>query len=73
MKPKDSEILDASAVALMVGISKRTVIELAKKGDLPGHRVGKKTWRFIRKTIIAWLSNSTEMNILNILNKSRIK
>ncbi|MEI6500027.1 MAG: helix-turn-helix domain-containing protein [Armatimonadota bacterium] len=45
-----TDIMSAQELAEYLGLSYRTVLELAKKGELPGTRFGN-TWRFHRAVI----------------------
>lgn len=49
--------MTAADVAELVRIPRSTVYELARRGLLPGHRVGR-AWRFIRPEIEGWLRAS---------------
>lgn len=51
------EIIRADAVAALLGLTVRTVHTLAKRGKLPGRRVGKH-WYFARDVILALVSTS---------------
>ena len=48
-------VVDAEEVAKMLGCSSKTVVRLAKDGDLPGTQIGK-LWRFRRSVVDRWLS-----------------
>ena len=52
-----SDVLTAAEVAASLRIPTSTVYELARRGRLPGHRVGR-AWRFIRPEIEQWLQAS---------------
>ena len=47
-----TDVLSASEVAALLGIPRSTVHELARRGDLPARRVGRR-WLFIRDRIAA--------------------
>ncbi len=46
--------MTAAEVAELVRIPVSTVYELARRGRIPGHRIGR-TWRFVRREIEEWL------------------
>jgi excisionase family DNA binding protein len=50
-----SEILDVEGAARLLGVSKRTVYNLAHEKALPATKVGRE-WRFSRKRLIEWVS-----------------
>jgi excisionase family DNA binding protein len=47
-----ADVLSTSEVAELLGIPRSTVHELARRGDLPARRVGRR-WLFIRDRIAA--------------------
>jgi excisionase family DNA binding protein len=47
-----TDVLSTSEVAALLGIPRSTVHELARRGDLPARRVGRR-WLFIRDRIAA--------------------
>ena len=50
--------IDAESVAKLLGITPRRVIEMARRGELPAHPLGRgkrRTWRFLMSEIIALL------------------
>ena len=49
--------MSAQELAEYLGLSYRTVLELAKKGELPGTRFGN-TWRFHRTVIEKMLGHA---------------
>ena len=55
----DEEILDVNRAAKILGVSSRTVYNMARQGQIPATRVGRE-WRFARKTLIDWVSKSSE-------------
>ena len=55
----DEEILDVNRAAKILGVSSRTVYNMARQGQIPAIRVGRE-WRFARKTLIDWVSKSSE-------------
>lgn len=48
------DVLTASEVAELIRIPSSTVYDLARRGILPGHRVGR-AWRFVRSEVEDWL------------------
>ncbi len=68
----DSEILDIEGAARMLGVSTRTIYNLARKGEIPAMKVGRE-WRFARRNIVDWVANGTEADQLaTALRKSRV-
>jgi len=51
-----AETMSARELAEYLGLHYRTVLNLARRGLIPGRRVGG-TWRFHRRTIEQWLSS----------------
>lgn len=51
-------ILDPPAVAMLLGIPIESVWKLAKKGKIPGFRVGK-LWRFEKKALMKFAGVET--------------
>lgn len=49
-----NDVMTAGEVAELVRIPVSTVYELARRGQIPGHRIGR-TWRFVRREIEEWL------------------
>jgi excisionase family DNA binding protein len=54
----DAEILDVEGAATLLGVSTRTIYQLARKGDIPATRVGRE-WRFARRNLINWIANGS--------------
>jgi len=48
-------LIDAKAAAKLLSISEQTVWAMAKRGDLPCVRFGKKIVRFDRSDLLAWI------------------
>jgi excisionase family DNA binding protein len=59
----DEEILDVDGAARVLGVSTRTVYNLARKGEIPAMRVGRE-WRFARKNLVDWVINSSQADPL---------
>jgi excisionase family DNA binding protein len=51
------QVMKASEVAQLLRVPDSTVYDLARRGKLPGHKVGR-AWRFIRPEVEAWLHAS---------------
>ena len=49
------EVLDAKAVAELLQLDRKVVLDMAEAGKLPGRKLGTE-WRFSRTAIIAWLA-----------------
>jgi excisionase family DNA binding protein len=52
-----ADVLTVSEVAELLRLPRSTVYDLARRGLLPGHRVGR-CWRFIRPEIEAWFRSA---------------
>lgn len=50
-------LLTKREVARWLRVSAETVVRLARRGKLPGRRVGNR-WRFVRGEIQAWLDGA---------------
>jgi excisionase family DNA binding protein len=48
-------LLDAKAVATILGVHQNTVLKLTRSGSLPGFRLGRH-WRFRRGDIAGWVA-----------------
>ena len=53
MGPND--ILTLSEAARLVRVSRKTMGELARSGQVPGQKVGRE-WRFLKSSLVAWLA-----------------
>ena len=51
---EDAEILTADEAARLLRVSTKTVLSLARDGELPGEKVGR-AWRFVRSDLLAHL------------------
>ncbi|HET6460165.1 MAG TPA: helix-turn-helix domain-containing protein [Syntrophales bacterium] len=49
------EIMTSPEAAEYLNLNVRTIYRLAKKGKLPGHKVGR-SWRFKKDILDKWLS-----------------
>ncbi len=73
MAQMDEEILDVEGVARALGVSTRTIYNLARSGDIPAMRVGRE-WRFVRRNIIEWVANGSEaVQLKSALKRARVK
>lgn len=50
----EDEILDLAAASRILKTGKQTVSKLAKKGEIPASKIGKK-WYFVRNQLLEWL------------------
>ena len=48
------DVLTVAEVADLVRLPRSTVYELARRGSIPAHRIGR-AWRLIRQEIEEWL------------------
>jgi excisionase family DNA binding protein len=68
----DEEILDVAGAARTLGVSTRTVYNLARKGEIPAMRIGRE-WRFARKNLVEWVINSSQADQLAaVLRNGRV-
>jgi len=51
---EDAEVLTADEAALLLRVSTKTVLTLARDGVLPGEKVGR-AWRFVRSDLLEHL------------------
>jgi excisionase family DNA binding protein len=71
--PKDAEILTPDAAAAVLGVSKRTLLHMAREGTVPGKKIGRQ-WRFHRSTLRRWVAGDSEAEALvAALNKAGVK
>ncbi len=69
----DDEILDVEGAARALGVSTRTIYNLARNGEMPAMRVGRE-WRFARKNIIDWVANGSQADQLtSVLKNNRVR
>lgn len=54
---RNSEILDVEKAAWMLTVSRDTVYDLFKSGELPGRKVGRK-WITTKAAVLRWLEGS---------------
>jgi excisionase family DNA binding protein len=53
------DVMTSAEAAAFLKVGTRTVIEEAKRGRLPGRRVGK-GWRFSRRVLEQWLASGPD-------------
>jgi excisionase family DNA binding protein len=53
----DSEILTSEEAATLLKVSNKTVLKLARVGDLPAQKIGR-AWRFCRSELLAHVACS---------------
>ena len=69
----DEEILDVTRAAKVLGVSSKTVYNLARQGKIPATRVGRE-WRFSRKMLIDWVAKSSENDqLVTVLRNGKIR
>lgn len=51
---EEKEVFDAKEAARFLGLTPLTVREYARKGIMPGRKLGK-SWRFVKADLLAWL------------------
>jgi excisionase family DNA binding protein len=67
----DKAILDVDGAATLLGVSTATIYKLARKGKIPGTRVGRE-WRFARPSLIQWVTNGSHADQLTtVLRKAK--
>lgn len=52
------EVLNVAGAARVLGVSTKTILNLARKGVIPAKKVGKE-WRFRLQTLLRWLGDGT--------------
>jgi excisionase family DNA binding protein len=57
MGPEPKEVLTTTKAAELLQISTKTLLRLARQGDLPGHKLGR-SWRFARRELLGRLSGA---------------
>ena len=60
----DEEMLDVDGAARVLGVSARTVYNLARKGETPAMRIGRE-WRFALKNLREWVANASKADQLS--------
>jgi excisionase family DNA binding protein len=56
----DNEVLTAEEAATLLKVSNKTVLKLAREGDLPGQKIGR-AWRFCRSELLAHVGCSSRV------------
>ena len=56
---RDDDVLTSAEAAAFLRVTVRTVTEEARRGRLPGRRVGK-GWRFSRRVLQQWLASGPD-------------
>lgn len=51
---------DADEAADMLKIHRKSVLELAERGELPGAKIGR-AWVFVVDDLVEWLRNQTDL------------
>lgn len=69
-EPSDKEILNADQAAVVLGISKRLVLRLARDGEIPGQKLGRE-WRFLRSVLRSYLGGSSEAAAISAALKKK--
>jgi excisionase family DNA binding protein len=49
------QVLTAAQAAELLQVDEKAVREMARKGELPGRKVGRE-WRFVRRALLEWLA-----------------
>lgn len=57
--PDDKEILNAEEAAVVLGVSERLLLRLARDGEVPGKKLGRE-WRFLRSALRSSLSGQPD-------------
>jgi excisionase family DNA binding protein len=55
--PAAPEVLTTAQLAELLQVDETTVRTLARRGELPGRKVGR-DWRFSRTAVLGWLADS---------------
>ncbi len=61
LEPEMKEILTPREAAEYLSIHVRTIYRLAKKGGIPGRKIGG-SWRFKKNALDEWLSGKTNFS-----------
>jgi excisionase family DNA binding protein len=56
----DGEILAVLDMARFLQLPESTVYKLARIGELPASKIGKKHWRFLRRDIHDWMHSRSQ-------------
>jgi excisionase family DNA binding protein len=58
---EDEEVLTADEAALLLRVSTKTILALARDGTIRGEKVGR-AWRFLRSDLIAYVRGSRQVD-----------
>ena len=62
-RPVDyDEILTCNEACALLKVSNKTLLKLARDGDVPGQKIGR-AWRFCRSELVAYVARRPEMRI----------
>ena len=64
MMSSDHDVLDSAEAAAYLRVTVTTITNEAKRGRLPGRRVGK-GWRFSRRVLEQWLASGPDAEDIN--------
>ena len=71
--PQDKEILNAEEAAIVLGVSERLLLRLARDGEVPGKKIGRE-WRFLRSSLRNAISGQADEDALvKLLSKPGVK
>lgn len=56
---EEHEVLTADEAAVLLRVSTKTVLALARAGTLPGEKVGR-AWRFLKSDVLIYVSGPNE-------------
>lgn len=59
---ENMKLLTVQEVALLLQVCQRTVMNMAKKGELPGKKLGR-LWRFEEDSVLKWLENRGKSDV----------
>ncbi len=65
----EDDVFTSAEAAAFLKVGHRTVLGEAKRGRLPGRRVGKE-WRFSKKVLEAWLASGPDDDDTERYNRS---
>lgn len=51
----EEEILTAEEASALLKVSSKTILKLARDGELPGQKIGR-AWRFCRSELLAYVA-----------------
>jgi excisionase family DNA binding protein len=57
---EDGDVLTAEQAARFLRVSTKTLLRLAREGDLPGRKIGRE-WRFAKSELLALLASHGEV------------